>query len=69
MLTKFSELGRSRISNEHGTDMRHKRFTLTDLKKWTATVITVSAVSLYETPPHEHRDSINSVSQDCTRNL
>jgi len=46
MLTKFSELGRSRISNKHSTDMRHKRYTLTSLKKWTANVKTVSDVSL-----------------------
>ena len=46
MLTKFSELGQCRISNEHSTDMRNERFTLTDLKKWTATMKTMSTVSL-----------------------
>jgi hypothetical protein len=68
MLTKFSELGQSTISNEHSTDMRHERLKSTGLKMWIATVKTVLP-SLYEMPPHEHRDSINSVSQECTRNF
>jgi hypothetical protein len=31
-LTEFSELGPSRKTNEHSTNMRHERFILTGLK-------------------------------------
>jgi hypothetical protein len=46
MLTEFSVLGQCRISNKQSKGMRHERFTVTGLKKWKATLKTMSAVSL-----------------------